>query len=86
VTTSSGVCHQGYVLMTFFYDHNSLPMPYVSIIPLHLTDKVIEYSEQKLWHAVFTNDHTELKVYDHRKKPLIVVRPPKIMSTWTICP
>lgn len=49
-------------------------LPYVSIIPIYLTDSAIAYSEPKLWHAVFTNDYTELKVYDHQKKPLIDVR------------
>ncbi|KAL4918955.1 hypothetical protein BDW62DRAFT_210128 [Aspergillus aurantiobrunneus] len=31
-----------------------------------------EYSETRLWHAVFTNDCTDLKVYDHEREISIV--------------
>jgi hypothetical protein len=53
---------------------NGILLPYMSIIPIYLTDNIIAYSEPKLWHAVFTNDYTELKVYDHQKKPLTDIR------------
>lgn len=37
-----------------------------SIILTNPSDNVIGYSEPRLWSAVFTDDYTNLKVYDHQ--------------------
>lgn len=43
----------------------------IAVIPTHLAHNLIEYSEPRLWTAVFANDYSELKVYDYQGRPLI---------------
>lgn len=44
--------------------------PFPSTNPAHIS---IEYPEPRLWTAVFGKDYSELKIFDHQKRPLLDV-------------
>ncbi|KAL4755534.1 hypothetical protein BDW72DRAFT_189285 [Aspergillus terricola var. indicus] len=44
------------------------------IIDCACSRSLIEYSEPRLWTAVFANDYSELKVYDYQKRLLLDIR------------
>ena len=40
---------------------------------VYSTNNLIEFSEPKLWHAVFINDYSELQLYNHQKALMMSV-------------
>ena len=40
---------------------------------IYSTNNLIEFSEPKLWHAVFINDYSELQLYNHQKALIMSV-------------
>lgn len=45
-----------------------------SVSMIYFTNNLTEYSEPKLWHAVFINDSSELQLYNHQKALIMAVR------------
>jgi len=40
---------------------------------VYSANNLTEFSEPKLWHAVFINDYSELQLYDHQKALMMSV-------------
>jgi len=40
---------------------------------VYSTNNLIEFSEPKLWHAVFINDYSELQLYNYQKALMMSV-------------
>ena len=38
-----------------------------SVVMVYSTNNLIELSEPRLWHAVFIDDYSELRFYNHQK-------------------
>ena len=47
---------------------------HVAVIHTHPAHNLVDYSEPRLWTAVFNNDYSELKVYDYQKRLLLDIR------------
>ena len=44
-----------------------------SVSMIYSTNNLIEFSEPRLWHAVFINDYSELQLYNHQKALIMSV-------------
>jgi hypothetical protein len=44
-----------------------------SVSMIYSTNNLIEFSEPRLWHAVFINDYSELRLYNHQKALIMPV-------------